>query len=242
MAGELFSYISNGRVLMALCSIVIAIVFLQAILFIRQAYRQGLELGVSQKDLRVIMTNSAVFSIIPSIPILLVYVMLMPSMGRFFPWLRLSVVGSGTYEFLAANTAAETLGFSGMADPTVSPAAFITVLWVCTVCILGGPVTAVLFQKRIDKATASLQNKKSSFAPLITGAMLLGMVSYLAVPKALDVKNVLGMVTTFVSGGMVMLLGFVAKKTKIKLLDDFAFPISMIVGMLVSIVLGNAGV
>ena len=35
--------------------------------------------------------------------------MLVPLLGRYFPWLRLSVVGSATYETMVANVGADII-------------------------------------------------------------------------------------------------------------------------------------
>ena len=239
MVGELYSYIANGSVVMLLCGTVIAIVLLQALLFVRQAYRQGVTQGIPKPTLNKVIANSAVFSVVPSIPILLVYVMLMPSMGKYFPWLRLSVVGSGSYEYLAADTAATALGFFGMSDPALSPAAFITIMWVATICILGGPITATFFLKRIDKTVTAMSMKKNTFAPSVAGAMFIGMLTALALPKALDFGNMLGVVTLLVSGASVMLMNALAKKSGVKVLADFSFPIAMLIGMGASVALGG---
>ena len=58
--------------------------------------------------------SSAIFSIIPSLPIIVSYLLLVPALGRYFPWLRLSVVGSAVYETMVANMAAEAFGLESI--------------------------------------------------------------------------------------------------------------------------------
>ena len=87
--------VANGFVVFLLCFIVIAYVMFQAVLFMRKAWRQGLALGMSREIMWKTIRSSGIFSIIHSLPILIVLVVLMPNLGRFFPWLRLSVIGSG---------------------------------------------------------------------------------------------------------------------------------------------------
>ncbi|MDR0925342.1 MAG: DUF5058 family protein, partial [Hungatella sp.] len=85
--------IANGGVVFLLCAIVIAYVLAQAVIFMHKAWARGLELGMEKKSMKKVMINSCVVSILPSLPILIILLLLMPSLGRYFPWLRLSVIG-----------------------------------------------------------------------------------------------------------------------------------------------------
>ena len=57
------------------------------------------------------------------------YLLLVPSLGRYFPWLRLSVVGSAAYETMVANMAAEALGLESITVPDIPADAH------CFVCL-----------------------------------------------------------------------------------------------------------
>ena len=98
--------LANSSTMAILCGITILIVLLQPVLFIFAAVKRAKELNMSREELKEAATSSAVFSIIPSLPIIISYLILVPSLGRYFPWLRLSVVGSASYETMAANMAA----------------------------------------------------------------------------------------------------------------------------------------
>ena len=89
--------LANSSTMAILCGITILIVLLQPILFILLALKRGKELEMTREELMEAARSSAVFSIVPSLPIVVSYLMLVPLLGRYFPWLRLSVVGSATY-------------------------------------------------------------------------------------------------------------------------------------------------
>ena len=89
--------IANGSAMAILCGITILIVLLQPVLFIIAAVRRAKELNMPKEELKEAAVSSAVFSVIPSLPIIISYLILVPSLGRYFPWLRLSVVGSAVY-------------------------------------------------------------------------------------------------------------------------------------------------
>lgn len=81
--------IANSPLMFVLCSIVILFVVVQAVLFMRRAWKHGTEIGLDKGIMKSTVTGSALFSIVPSIPILIILVMLMSVLGNYFPWLRL---------------------------------------------------------------------------------------------------------------------------------------------------------
>ena len=100
--------LANSSLMAILCGITILIVLIQPVIFLTVAIRRGKELNMTKEEMKEAARSSAVFSIIPSLPIIVSYLILVPALGRYFPWLRLSVVGSAAYETMVANMAAES--------------------------------------------------------------------------------------------------------------------------------------
>ena len=94
---KLYSFVANSSVMAVFCGLAILVVLVQAVLFFRTAWKQALQLGFTKSDLMKVVKSSAVFSVVPSLPIIISYMILLPALGKFFPWLRLSVIGSATY-------------------------------------------------------------------------------------------------------------------------------------------------
>ncbi|MGL5329109.1 MAG: DUF5058 family protein [Peptostreptococcaceae bacterium] len=232
--------VANGKVLFILCAIVISFVLIQSILFISKSWKRGLEIGLDKEKMKKAIVSSATFSIIPSLPILLILLMLMPTLGKFFPWLRLSVLGSGTYEYMAADMTATALGFKGMADPNVDVAAFVTVMWVMSLGILSGPIFNIIALKKYDSKLKDMSKSGGGFMALVPGAMLVGLLCVFLAPNLLNFKNPLSISTTIVSGISILGLGTLSKKLNNKTIQEFAFPVSMIIGMMSSILIGMA--
>ena len=82
--GDSYSFIANSGWMAILCGIVIIFVMVQSALFFRAAWRRSEELGIDKEARKKIVKSSAVFSIVPSLPILISYVILMSALGRFF--------------------------------------------------------------------------------------------------------------------------------------------------------------
>ena len=97
---------SNSTFMYVVVSIVIAFVLLQSVVFFIKAWKRGKELGMDTQALKKTVGASAVFTIAPAIAILLGVIALSNALGFPLPWLRLSVIGSLTYETTAAAAAA----------------------------------------------------------------------------------------------------------------------------------------
>ncbi|MDR1649396.1 MAG: DUF5058 family protein, partial [Synergistaceae bacterium] len=132
--------VANSSLMFFLCFAVIVFVLLQAVLFIRLAWRRGAELGIERATMKKAMTNAAVFSIVPSLPIVVMLTVLTFNLGKYFPWLRLSVVGSAAYENMAADMVAKASGLAGIADPGFDLPIFTMAMWVMSVGIIWGIV------------------------------------------------------------------------------------------------------
>lgn len=115
-----------------LCGAAILFVLVQSALFFRMAQKRALELGITSSDIKKVVKSSAIFSVIPSLPIIISYMILLPALGKFFPWLRLSVIGSASYETMAANMAVTSYGFAGLGVSNFTPEVYGAIAWVVT--------------------------------------------------------------------------------------------------------------
>jgi hypothetical protein len=129
----------NAGVIYLIVSIVIAVVLAQAIFFLLKAYKEGLRIGMSREMLNKAITSSAVFSILPSLGILVTMFGLIKFLGIPFSWLRLTVIGSLMYEITAADAASVAAAGAELSKAEMTPEVFVTIAVVMSVgIILGG--------------------------------------------------------------------------------------------------------
>ena len=199
--------IFNGVPMMVLCVLAMIVVVIQPILFLRMSWKRGKELEIQTTNMKSCVRSSMLFSIVPTLPVLINYLVLLPAFGKYFAWLRLSVMGNAAYETAMADLAAISLGFADIYDETIDINAFTTMMFVVTIAILGGAIFTMCFtkfyEKKVRQATTSIGGGK--MIGLITTAM-------------------------FVSAGVTVLCTFIAKKHKG--LKQFIFTLSIVVGML----------
>lgn len=224
--------IANGPIVFILCALTIGVVAIQAIIFVLMAWRRGQEIGLSKQVMRRTMTNSAVFSIVPSMPIIVMMLALSQALGKYFPWLRLSVVGSAAYEGMAADLAAQSMGLTGFTDPNMTPRIYIIIMFVMSIGIVWGIIFNIFFMTRLDKFSKSQKEKVAGgFITIFSSALFVALLVTLSVPYVANVANIQGIIAFVTSGIVVVILNKVAAVTKWRGLSDFSLPISLIAGM-----------
>ena len=222
----------NSSVLFLMAGAVALFVTVQALVFFVRAWKQGKRLGISTSVMRRTAVSSGVFSLVPSISIILGIITLSGALGVALPWFRECVIGAITYELPAAETAAQAFG-DGLKAGVDDPVVFSAIAWVMTLGSLVPLILIPIFLKRIQGGVASLQSKNSRWTDLLLAAMFIGMISaflgqsFSGGPVA---------VLTLLSSAVIMgILGFLVKKRQIKWLEDFALPITMLGGMALAV-------
>lgn len=238
------SGIANSGIMGILCSMVVLFVFIQAFVFLRKAWRRGIELGMDKRKLKKVATNSAIFSILPSLPILIFLLLLMPYLGKFFPWLRLSVIGSGAYENIVANMTAQSFGLTSLSEG-MDARIFLGILWAMTLGILWEPILTLFGSKFVQKGLVLLKGKNAKISNTVLTCLMIALYCIFAVPYVTAFKNVqsLGIsafipLGTLVVGGLsTLLFNKIAHATKKSVFKEFSFPLSLVTGMAFAIVI-----
>ena len=233
---------SNSTFMYIVVSIVIAFVLLQSVVFFIKAWKRGKELGMDTQALKKTVGSSAVFTIAPAIAILLGVIALSNALGFPLPWLRLSVIGSLTYETTAAAAAANAVG-SSLSQRITDPKIFATIAWVMTLGIIPGLVLVPLFGKKIEKGIANIKGKDSKWGQIFLSGLFLGMISaFLGLVFAKVHTGLVGWIPVFVmfaSALLMMVCGLIRKVFNAKWIEDYALPISLLGGMALSIPITN---
>ena len=100
----------NHPVLFLIAGLLIAVVLAQSVFFLVKALRRSKQLGMDQKKIRKTMVSAAIFTVAPAVAIVISVMVLSKTLGLPLPWLRLSVVGSMSYETVAATNALTAMG------------------------------------------------------------------------------------------------------------------------------------
>lgn len=229
---------ANSGFMYAVVSVVIAFVLLQSVVFFIKAWKRGKALGMDAKAMRKTVGTSALFTIAPAVAILLGVIALSNALGFPLPWLRLSVIGSLTYEATAALAAANAVG-SELKERVTDPAMFTTIAWVMTFGIIPEIVLVPIFGSKIEKGISNIKSKDSKWGQIFLSGLFLGMIAaFLGLVFARVHEGLTGWIPVFVmiaSSILMLICGLIRRATKAKWFEDYALPISLLGGMALSI-------
>ncbi len=228
----------NSTFLYGLATIVIVFVLAQSLFFLIRALRQAKAIGMDMKKVRDVMYSTCLFTLAPAVSILLGVVTLAKFLGLPLPWIRLSVIGAITYELPAASSTATALSVP-LSELITDPTTFSAIAWVMTLGILPSILYLPFLYKKIQKGVTTLQQKDSSWGDHFLTAMFLGMISaFLGMVFSTIRDGLVGWIPVFVllfSAFLMMICGLLIKTFRMKWLENYALPISMIGSMIFAV-------
>lgn len=229
----------NSPVLFVLAGVIIAAVLGQSVYFLVKAFRRGLELNMSKEKLMRIMISSAIFTIAPAVAIIISVITLSKDLGIPLPWLRLSVVGSLSYETIAAANAESAMGLTFGQAVNLNASQYVTIASVMTLSIMVGIWLVPVVCKKMQGGMINLEKRDKKWADVLSNSMFIGMIAAFVGYVFCDVSTVLkgdtsGLIpvcVTLVSAAVMALSGLLVNKPKFKWVNDYALPVSLIIGM-----------
>lgn len=242
----------NSTPLYLISAVIIALVAGFSLFSMIRAYRAGVQMGIDAKKLRMAITSSITFTILPSISILLGVIALAGTLGIPLPWLRLSVIGALHYETSVADIAAKSTGLSGLVASEMTTTAYTTIALLMTVGIIWGCLCMLFFGKTYSKKLQSKpkQPGKKSFAGEAMTAMFIGLItayvgSYIA--EFVQVQDgslvctgkYLQLVTIVFAALAMTVFTYFSEKKHMTWLENFSIAGSMLIGMAAAVVCGQ---
>lgn len=233
----------NSPVLFLLAGIIVLIVLVQSVYFLVKAWRHGIAIGMDKKKLNKIAATAAVFTVAPAVAIVISVITLSKDLGLPLPWLRLSVVGSLSYETIAATNAESAMGLVFGQVSGMTATQYVTVAAVMTVSIMVGIWLVPLIGKKIESGLISIENRDKKWGEIFSASMFIGMISAFVGYVFCDFSSVFhgetwGLIPVCVMVASALLMaaaGLTARKKGFAWLNDYALPISLIGGMAAAI-------
>lgn len=205
-----------------------------SLVYLKKAYDRCLELGISKEDIIKVIKSSLVFSIVPSLSIVVGLFAIIPVLGTVWSWWRLSVIGSLSYETMISSSVATAIGFSNSAEMLESASAnqFGVVMILMSVGMLSGFLILIPFGKKLSMSVNKSESS-SSWKYVLSGTFMLCLFAvYIPVLLLGDTIQAAVMLTGLV---IAVGLGILSKKPKLKWLGEFIMAFSMIGGMISSL-------
>lgn len=233
------SGILNGGLLYALVIGGIAIVLGICVFFFVRGRKRSLELGITTQEFNAAMRGCAVFSIVPSIAVIIGLISLSPLLGAPWPWFRLSVVGSLQYELMAADLAATGVGYESLSAFSASndPSALGAVMFVMSISIMAGMVCNIFLTKKICKTANTFTAKSGGWGALAISCFTTAMMCTFL--PAQIVSGLIPFLTVVVSAAVTIVLTQLAIKKNIRWLADYVMSFALLIGMACAVIFTN---
>ena len=167
----------NHPVLFVIAGLLVAVVLGQSIFFLLKALKRSKELGMDQKKIGKTIKTAAVFTVAPAVAIVISVITLSKKLGLPLPWLRLSVVGSMSYETIAASNALEAMGQSLGSTEALTAQQYVNVLLVMTISIMMGIWLVPVIGKKLQNGMASMSNRDAKWADIFQSSLFIGMIA-----------------------------------------------------------------
>lgn len=233
----------NEWVIFLLGGVIVALILAMSIVFLLKATKRATQIGMTKSKIASAIKSSVIFSVVPSIPIVIGIGIMMPWLGLAIPWIRLSVIGALQYEIIAMNQATEA---SGVISPLgMSPDVIATAFIIMTISILSGPLFNAIAYKKYQGKLSLLRETNQKLLDTITGALLggilAGLASYIIAGGIFNmqttgsdniaVSGAVTLLTLGVSAVIMLICGLLIKIMKWKWLENYALPITILGAM-----------
>lgn len=238
----------NHPILFLLAGLVIAAVIGQSVFFLVKALRRSRELKMDQTKIKKTIRTAAIFTVAPAVAIVISVLTLSKKLGLPLPWLRLSVVGSMSYETIAASNALEAMGQSLGSGQSLTAQQYVNVLLVMTLSIMAGIILVPLVSRKLQSGLSTLSKRDAAWADIFQNSLFLGMIASFLGFVFCDISRLwnpeegysatsglIPVCVMLVAALVVTLCGVLMRKPKLKWLKEYALPIGLVAGMAAAI-------
>ena len=233
--------IESYPIIYVIGGVITAVIIAMSVFFILKSVKRAKKIGMDMSKIKKTIVSSAVFSIVPSIPIVVGIGIMMSGLGLAIPWIRLTVIGALQYELAAYDQANKALVDTGVSQEVIVA----TAVTVMTLSILAGPLFNAIAYKKYQNKLADLQQKNGKLMNTITGALLggllAGIMSSILVGGFFEIghptTDVRTNITTYgeitlitLAASLVVmgLCGLIIKVGKQKWLENYALPLTIL--------------
>lgn len=209
----------------------VALVVVQAWIFMRRAMKDGRSLGLTDDHYKKAISSSFFASLGPSVVIVIGMIALVASVGGPVAWMRLAYIGSVMYELPAADRAATAAG-STLGTPDMTMEAFANAVWVMTIGCLGWILVSIFFTDKMDTLREKVSKGNEKVLGVIAVAGGMGAFGYQTFTRAIPAftTQTWASIAAFI---FIIVVNKIGEKTNSSFIKQFGMTGAMIFGMLV---------
>jgi hypothetical protein len=237
----------NAWWLYAVVGIIFVYILLQSSVFLMKAIKRAKVLEFTNDQIRKTITSSMVFSIAPSVAILIGLVTLSKIIGPALAAMRLGTLGAVTYELPTSLLVLESFGLNS--GDMLNGNVVVTIIWVLTFGCIPPLLIIPFFYKKMSRTMKAVKEKDSNWNAILMDALFIGMISafvgFVLAPRTVSGETYISLLAILVllsSMALIVIFGLLLKKFKWEWLRNYALPLSMVIAMALAIVYAGLGV
>lgn len=220
--------IANSIPMWLACGSAVAIVVIQAVIFLKNAYGAGKKVGLTDAQLNGAIKSSAITSIGPSIVILSGMLSLLITVGGPMAWMRLSLIGSVMFESIAAGFGTSAVGVQLGAD-TMTPLALTMAVWTMILGSIGWIIFSTFAADKMDKVQKKMSGGNSAMMGLISTGAMVGVFGSMVAQRVVPMnKNALATVL-----GAILMYVMMQVSKKVPALKEWNLTIAIVAAMVI---------
>lgn len=226
--------IANSLPMWLACGSAVALVIVQALIFVKKAIAAAPNVGVTKEQVNKAIKSSALTSIGPSIVVLSGMLSLLVSVGGPMGWMRLSVIGSVMFESIAAGIGTGSVGVQLGVDE-LTPLALTMAVWTMFIGSVGWVIFSTFAADKMDKIQAKLAGSNPAGLAIISTAAIIGVFAAMCSQKLVVLnKNALA---TVLGGVLMFVMMQLTKNEKYAKLREWNLTIAILVAMIITAVI-----
>lgn len=226
-----FRDISESGLLYTAVIVAILLVAVGILYYFKICYSHAVACGVPRETLKAVIKSSVSFSILPSIAVVAGLITLVTVIGLPYAWLRLSVLGSVSYELMASNMALNVLGLD---VASADGHAFGLVMWAMCTGITLPLILNVVMCKPIHMGTLQVGKKDLKWGQVSQTTFMTALLLALIVPMfGKGIVDFLTFLTSALIGAAIL---HFSQKSKYGWLASFTLAFSLIGAMGASVI------
>lgn len=230
---EKYIEMARSPLMWIVCGIPLLWVVIQALVFYKRSYKDGLKMGVTEIQMKRATKSAIIASVGPCFVMLTAMLSLMVYVGAPLAWLRVDFIGSVSFELMGAQFVADAMGIElGGAEMNADflCAAAIVMSAACIAWIL----FSIFFADKMDKVNLKLAGGNKAIIPAIGAGAIIGCYASVTMDRIYPYgPNVYAVA---VSAFSMIALEIYNKKAKKQWIKEWGTTLCMILGMVAAAV------
>lgn len=231
--------IANSNIVWVVSSVAVLAVVIQALVFIRLAYKNASHLGVSKGDCDKALRVGAISSIGPAIAVFVALIGLMTTIGGPIAWSRLAMVGSAPTELAVVGAVTSSMGVAGakLGDLAYTEQVLAVTWWTLALNGIGWLIFCACFAHKMESIRERLGGGDIAWLSLLSSAAMLGIFGYLTLNAVFGARSVNTSALVAAVAGAAAMTGCIQVAKKLPVIREYSLGIAILFGIALAMIL-----